>query len=429
MHDKVPAVGVVGCWSPSAARILGVRVRRSKGTQKAHNLGLTGSDARPSERMAVTMHEFLDHNRDELIERCKAKVAKRLRRAATPEQLKNGVPLFLEQLTTTLLAEKEGHPGDSLRISGASGGGSSALSEMGLTATAHGRQLLELGYTVDQVVHDYGDLCQAITDLAVERDAPFSVEEFRTLNRCLDNAIADAVTEFSIQRDAAESRRSSAEANERLGFFAHELRNSLHTATLALAALETGQLPIAGATGGVLRRSLIALTSLVDRSLDEVRTAAEPQLESKVFSLASFIADAGNAALLEANARGCPFTVRNVDTQLEIEGHRGRLLGALSNLLQNAFKFTRPQTEVSLSAHAGDAGAVFIDVEDHCGGLAPGAAEILFRPFTRRHEDKSGLGFGLSIARESVEADGGTLSVRNVPGTGCVFTLRLRRHQ
>ncbi len=40
---------------------------------------------------------------------------------------------------------------------------------------------MELGFSVDQVVHDYGDLCQAITDLAVERDAPFSVDQFRTL--------------------------------------------------------------------------------------------------------------------------------------------------------------------------------------------------------------------------------------------------------
>lgn len=374
------------------------------------------------------MHEFLNHNRDELIERCEAKVAQRPRRAATPEQLKNGVPLFLEQLTRTLEAEKEGHPGDSLRISGASGGGSSALSEMGVTATAHGKQLLELGYTVDQVVHDYGDLCQAITDLAVERDAPFSVDEFRTLNRCLDNAIADAVTEFSTQRDVVVSRRFSAEANERLGFFVHELRNSLQTATLALTALETGQLPMTGATGGVLRRSLVALTSLVDHAVDDVRVAAQPPLNSEVFSLASFIADAGNAALLEANARGCSFTVRNVAPEFEIEGHRELLLGALNNLLQNAFKFTRQGTEVCLRAYAGDEGAVFIDVEDGCGGLAPGAAEIMFRPFTRYRERKSGLGLGLSIARENVEADGGTLSVRNVPGTGCVFTIRLRRH-
>jgi signal transduction histidine kinase len=376
------------------------------------------------------MDEFLRHNREELIRRCETKVAQRPRRAATPEQLKNGVPLFLEQLIATLEAERAGHPGDSLRISGASGGGLSAVSEIGVTATAHGKQLLELGYTVDQVVHDYGDLCQAIADLAVERDAPFSVHEFRTLNRCLDNAIADAVTEFSAQRDLTVSRRYTAEANERLGFLVHELRNSLHTATLALTALETGQLPIAGATGGVLRRSLVALTSRIDRSLDEVRHAAEPESHTEVFSLASFIADTGNVALLEAKARGCPFTVSNVSTQLEtqIEGDRELLLGALVNLLQNAFKFTRPHTEVSLKAYVGDTGGVFIDVEDHCGGLPPGAAEMMFRPFTQRHRDRSGLGLGLSIAQRNVEAAGGTLSVRDVPGTGCVFSIQLRPH-
>jgi hypothetical protein len=67
---------------------------------------------------------------------------------------------------------------------------------MGVSAATHATNLLALGSTVDQVVHDFGDLCQAITDLAFEPDAPFSVDEFRTLNRCLDNAIADALTEF-----------------------------------------------------------------------------------------------------------------------------------------------------------------------------------------------------------------------------------------
>jgi predicted peroxiredoxin len=67
------------------------------------------------------MHEFLIHNREELIDRCKTKVAQRPLRAATANQLKNGVPLFLCQLTQTLRAEKEGDAGDSLRISGAAG--------------------------------------------------------------------------------------------------------------------------------------------------------------------------------------------------------------------------------------------------------------------------------------------------------------------
>lgn len=180
------------------------------------------------------MHGFLLRNRDELIARCEAKVAERPRRAATAEQLANGVPLFLTQLTRTLRAEEDGERWQGVSISGPAGGDVENLSEIGLTATAHGRQLLGLGYSVDQVVHDYGDLCQAITDLAVERDAPFSVDQFRTLNRCLDNAIADAVTEFVMQRDANIALQHSAEVTQALGVLAHELRNSLQTATMAL---------------------------------------------------------------------------------------------------------------------------------------------------------------------------------------------------
>lgn len=374
------------------------------------------------------MDEFLTHNREQLIERCKAKVAQRPLRAATPEQLKNGVPLFLDQLIRTLRAEREDRLGESLRISGSAGGTSTVLSEIGATATAHGKQLLELGYSLDQVVHDYGDLCQAITDLAEERDAPFSVGEFRTLNRCLDNAIADAVTEFSAQRDVIESRRATRESNERLGFLLHELRNSLLTAKLAVTALESGQLPVTGATGAVLKRSLAGLTSLVKHALDEVRVNADLAPEREVFSLAGFIADAGSAAMLDANARGCAFKVEYIDTELEIEGDRQLLLGALMNLLQNAFKFTRPQTEVTLHAFAGDDGAVLIEVADHCGGLAPGIAEVMFQPFSRGQQDKSGLGLGLCIARANVEAAGGNLSVRDLPGSGCVFTIRLDEH-
>ncbi|MGJ7536788.1 sensor histidine kinase, partial [Variovorax sp. ZT5P30] len=125
------------------------------------------------------MRNFLTNNREELVSRCKSKVALRPRRAATEHQLANGIPLFLEQLIRTLAAEEDDKPAESVRISGPSGGDSLALSEMGVTATAHGKELLKLGYTVDQVVHDYGDLCQAITDLAFERDAPFAIGEFR----------------------------------------------------------------------------------------------------------------------------------------------------------------------------------------------------------------------------------------------------------
>ena len=373
------------------------------------------------------MHAFLSNNRDDLIARCKAKVAQRPARAATAQQLSNGIPLFLEQLTNTLRAEEEGDLAEGVRISGRAGGDAAELSQIGLTATAHGKELMKLGYTVDQVVHDYGDLCQSITDLAVERDAPFSIDQFRTLNRCLDNAIADAVTEFSLQRDVSVAGRQSAEENERLGVLVHELRNYLQTATMSYTALESGKVPIVGATSAVLKRSLDAMASLLGRSLEEVRGKAGVPAEARVFSLASLVAEVRNIASASATARGCAFTVPDVDPLLGLGGNRGHLMAALVNLLQNAFKFTHPHTEVVLHAYA-KADRILVDVEDHCGGLPRGFAEAMFRPFTQGSYDRSGLGLGLSIARRSVEADQGTLTVRDVPGTGCVFTVDLPRH-
>lgn len=369
---------------------------------------------------APRMHTFLTNHRPELVERCKAKVGRRPARGATDEQLRNGIPIFLEQLERTLKAEEGGQAVESLRISGAPGGDASAQSEVGMSATAHGRRLLELGYSIDQVVHDYGDVCQAITDLAVERDAPFGVQEFRTLNRCLDNAIAEAVVAFSVQREASVARAQADVVNERLGSLAHELRNALLTASLALAALEQSNLPVSGATGGVLKRSIQEMKELVGAAISEVRQATSAQN----FVLADFIGKAAAAAQLYAEAKGAQFRVDAVDASIEVAGNRALLLGALGNILQNAFKYTRAGTLVTLSAQAGEH-EVDVEVADHCGGLPSGNGDFLFRPFDQRGPDRSGLGLGLSIALRSVEAHGGKLRVRDVPGVGCVFTMRL----
>jgi len=374
------------------------------------------------------MHDFISNNRPELLERCKTKVALRPHRAATEAQLANGIPLFLAQLQRTLVAEEGGDNAQSLMISGAAGGFESSLSEMGVSAAAHGKQLLELGFTVDQVVHDYGDLCQSITDLAVERDAPFGTDEFRTLNRCLDNAIADAVTEFSFQRDTARAREQEQAVEARVGFLAHELRNALSSATLAVAALEAGNLPIGGATGGVLKRALLAMTRLIHGAVAEVRDNVGAGDIRAMINVEALVADAAQAAVLVAQATGSTLVVLPVDPSIEVRADRQRIAGAVANLLQNAFKFSAPGREVTLSASAYGA-LVRIEVADQCGGLPHGSIERMFTPFTQRSTDRSGLGLGLSIARESVEMDGGTLTARDVPGTGCVFTLSLPRHR
>ncbi|MBC7604178.1 MAG: HAMP domain-containing histidine kinase [Ramlibacter sp.] len=373
------------------------------------------------------MYQFLNDNREELIARCKKKVAARPKRAATPDQLKNGIPRFLNQLTRTLQAEQMGNAAASSELSAPVGVTPHPQTEMGVTAAAHGKELLGLGFTVDQVVHDYGDLCQAITELAHERDAPFAVDEFRTLNGCLVNAIADAVTEFSFQRDAEIEKQRSADANQRLGFLVHELRNALATALLALTALELGQLPIAGATGTVLKRSLKTLESLLAESLDEVRAVSTPIDPELTTPLAAFIEQARRAADLQAHAKGHRLLVSQVDPALGIRVNTQAMSAALGNLLGNAFKFTQANTEIRLDAYA-QADKIFIDVTDHCGGLPEGDAQAMFKPFVQSGEDRSGVGLGLSIARRAVEADGGELSVRNLPGSGCVFTITLPRY-
>lgn len=372
------------------------------------------------------LHEFLDANRADLIARCREKVGQRAVPGASERELSFGITTFLDQLIKTLRLEEGPEPMRSRKVSGPASG-ITAPSEMGETASRHGRELLQHGFTVEDVVHDYGDLCQAVTDLAFERSAPIDTDEFRTLNRCLDNAIATAVTEFGYLRDQAVTDRNAKALNEQLAFLAHELRNSLATATLALAVIKKGSVGLTGATGAVLDRSLVGMRNLIDRSLADAQMAAGIQIEPSLFSLASFIDEIRLSASLEADVRGRSLIVGNVDPKLAVSGDRDLLSAAVGNLLQNAFKFSPPRGEVTLSAYAA-ADRILIDVEDSCGGLPEGDAESMFEPFTQTAADRTGAGLGLSISRRSVEANAGCLSVRNMSGTGCVFTIDLPRH-
>jgi signal transduction histidine kinase len=378
-------------------------------------------------RVNPVLHEFLTTHRDDLIARCRSKVLKRRAPKVTDAELEHGIPMFLDQLIKTLTMEQSSHPEQSRRVSGPSDGGRSASSEIGATAAQHGLELLHYGFTVDQVVHDYGDLCQAVTELAFEHAVPVQAIEFQTLNRCLDNAIADAVTEFSYARELSVAEKSAHAFNERLGFLGHELRNFVHTAQLAFDAVQRGKVGAVGATGDLVNRSLRGIRALLDRTLADVRVAAEIPVHVELFSLADFIAEVNVSASLEAQARSCKLIVVSVDPRLAVDADRALLISAVSNLLQNAFKFTVPHSEVSLHAY-GVADRVRIDVADHCGGLPPGIADSIFVPFTQGSADKSGLGLGLSIARRVVEANQGTLSVRDQPGSGCVFTIELPRY-
>jgi hypothetical protein len=121
------------------------------------------------------------------------------------------------------------------------------------------------------------------------------------------------VTEFGYQRDFVVADKQVNALNERLGFFAHELRNQLCTATLALSIIKMGKVGLTGATGGVLDRALVGLSNLIDRSLAEVRMTAGMPLQHRLFSVADFLAEIKLSASLEADVKGCILNVSQVD--------------------------------------------------------------------------------------------------------------------
>jgi len=254
------------------------------------------------------LHEFVTAHREEIIDRCRAKVATRSVPPPTKGEIDHGVPMFLDQLV------------DELRV------GLSASEQISRTASRHGHDLLAQGFTVSQVVHDDGVVCQVITEMAVERNAPIRADDFRMLNRCLDDAIASAVTEFGRQPDQAaqgvavdepdlgglaremrksihnSDRRAVASAatqhgpegvqslhgaaageSDRVGLYARELRKVIHTASVALEVIKSGRVGIAGSTGAVLNQSLLGAHDLIDRLLAEVYAVrAQPTPSGKV---------------------------------------------------------------------------------------------------------------------------------------------------
>ena len=350
------------------------------------------------------LYEFVTANRDAIITRSREKLTARPWSPASPQQLDHGVPLFLTQLAETLRAELSGVP--------------LATSAIGQGASRHGAELLALGFTVSQVVHDYGDICQAVTEIAIEQAAPITVEEFKVLNGCLDTAIAEAVTEHA--RLTAEARMR--DESDRVGSVAHETRDLTQTAILAYHALKRGDVPINGSTGAVLGRSLAVLRDIAEATLAVVRVGAQQHRLERV-AVTPFLHELAAAGALHAESRQLKFALESGDPRWVLLADRQVLASAVMNLLNNAFKFTRHQGQVVLRASTTDEERLLIDVEDECGGIPPTAGDPFQSFAERRGHDRTGTGLGLSMARRAVEAHGGALYVRDVPGAGCVFTI------
>jgi hypothetical protein len=269
-------------------------------------------------------------------------------------------------------------------------------------------------------VREYGALRDAIVATARDAGAQLTFQELQVLFDAIVSGIADAVSEYSHQRDA-ELRR---QANEHFAFIAHELRDPLSSATMAFNLLKSkGQLPAESRSVGALERGLQRTSELVDQTLQIARVASGIELRRQTTTLKALFADVELGAVSDAESKGVE--IRSVVEQDERVTLDTRLVrSAVGNLLRNAVKYTSSGSAVELRGHIANGRAV-IEIEDRCGGLAPGKVEEAFAPFVRLDNRQSGFGLGLAIAKQAVDAHGGTIRVQNLPGKGCIFVLEL----
>jgi signal transduction histidine kinase len=213
------------------------------------------------------------------------------------------------------------------------------------------------------------------------------------------------------------------QSSEHIGFIAHEVRNPLSAARMAFQSLRRTLLSQGGRSVDILDRNLHRTADVIDSALTHVwlKMGVVPRAESILVS--DFIREIELDASLEADGKTITLIV-DVERDLKITGDTRLLRSAVSNLLQNALKFSRAGTQVTLRARQAE-GRVLIEIEDACGGLPPGRAEELFAPTVQRADDRSGFGLGLAIALQAANAHNGTVKVRDLPGHGCIFTIDL----
>jgi signal transduction histidine kinase len=323
----------------------------------------------------------------------------------TDEQLDDSLFLYLDQLIE-MLDQNGDEPADY---------------QPWPLARMHGSQRHTLGRDIAEVVREYGLLYASTVQVARQKKLRLRDKELLTLSQHLFDSASQAVAQFA---EMTEIVRKDAELTH-ISFLAHELRNPLGSAKLAWSALCAQNLQ--GRAVDLMSRSLSRTLSLLDETLSTARLA---HLESGVLTtrpeklaLTDLLDDVRDAAEVDAQTKGVHLVVEN-EASIEVLGDARLLLSAVSNLVHNAIKYTRPGGTVLVCART-EQGNAQIQVQDECGGLEPEKAERLFEAFLQANRDRRGYGLGLAIAKQAVEAHGGCIVVHNLHGQGCRFVVDL----
>lgn len=373
------------------------------------------------------MHDFLVANEEKLIAGCRKLVCAREGRGATPIQLENGIPIFLRQLILTLQSEKNKDYKSSAQISD-NQSGVPKYTQIKIVAVQHATDLISMNYTLENVVHDYGDICQVIMSVANEQGQTFDVNEYRTLNRCLDNAIASAVTEFSYKKEILSFLANRSEIDRLSNGFAEHLREVLGTASLAYAALKSGGLTVSGSTGAILEKSINTMIELIE-SENFSSFPNERDIEAlKAFSLCEFISEVVGEVKEKKVFENLILKVQQVNTKLAISGEREELKKVLGFLIEIAFDFAFQNEPVYLAAYS-DGNYILIEVGECFDKFLIEGVEEIINELDIQSKNIDLETMSLEVANFIVFSNGGRLSVSPSDGLGTTVTIHLPRYE
>jgi signal transduction histidine kinase/CheY-like chemotaxis protein len=271
---------------------------------------------------------------------------------------------------------------------------------------------------------------------AIRHQAPVTAPRLRVYAELLaalaDTLLGENVRAHEYEQTAARLAHTNQAKDQFLAMLAHELRNPLAPIQIAMQVI--GSPDARGAelekARHIVERQVQHLSRLLDDLLDVSRiTSRKIELRKRPVSLAVAVANALDASRSHLEQRQHSLSVSLPEDPIVLDADPTRLEQVITNLVNNAAKYTPAQGHISVTARRHDGEAV-LTIRDDGIGIAPDLLPHVFDLFTQADQSlvrsAGGLGIGLTIVRNLVELHGGTVTAESEgPGRGSEFVVRL----
>ena len=348
-------------------------------------------------RRRSELAEMIVRRRDEVIDRWLERFQGRLGPGVPPPtDILDSIPRFLDEIVRQLTEPLQELEASARRVSG-----------------PHGRHRFFGGINLQTVVLEYETILEVLGEMVIDYAPRVALAAWMRLHRWLFTGLKEAVATYTAARDQQLEEQTS----EHLSFLAHELRSPVTSVSLALQVLRKRLPPQQQRLADIMASNLERVMDLIDRQLVGLRLLAGIPVHAERLDARDALQQASTNLVPNAASKHQILELE-ADPGLSFTGDARLVRSILSNLIGNAIKFSHEGAVIVLRAHRTDS-SIEIGIEDECGGLSEHAIDRMFEPFVQLGLDRSGHGLGLTIARQAIEAHGGTLRVRNIPGKGC----------